>query len=190
MVDFLDPKESITVPIRHVVGDNITWLKHLEENLTLSWIIIDPVQKRAVNLSSRNPVSVQRHWLSGDVQLRYGTVMARGGTREMVQCGVMVTLGGKKGGEMHVSGVCMQVEDMDGKYLNGKESLLILKSAIEMVKRKRGKGNEGKKRYEEYLETKRKKQEREYKIEKFLDLACTATWVSVFLAFLCYVFLR
>lgn len=189
-VDFLDPKESVQTPIRHVVGENMTWLKHLEKNLTLSWIIIDPTRKRAVNLSSRSPVSVQRHWLSGDIQVKYATVMAPESTRELVQCVVVVTLGGNEGREMHVKEVSMQVENMDGKYFNGRDSLVILENAIEMGNRKKGKGNEAKKRYEEFLEMKKDRLDREMKREKVLDLACVAIGVSLFFAFWCYVIFR
>nr|CAD1836779.1 unnamed protein product [Ananas comosus var. bracteatus] len=42
--------------------------------LELSWILIDPARGRAVNLSSRRPVAVGRHWYTGETLIRYATV--------------------------------------------------------------------------------------------------------------------
>ncbi|KAJ4724924.1 F-box family protein [Melia azedarach] len=65
-VDLFDPEESVSSPFLDLHGGrDDTWLEDLEENLSMSWILIDPSQKRAVNLSSGRAVSVERHWLTG-----------------------------------------------------------------------------------------------------------------------------
>ncbi|KAF3439438.1 hypothetical protein FNV43_RR17716 [Rhamnella rubrinervis] len=183
-VQLLDPKESVPTPIRHVGDDNDdgVWLEHLEENLTLSWIMIDPARKRAANLSSRKPVSVERHWLTGEVQLRYGTIMKALGSGEEVQCAMVVTCGeGEElGGKLQVREVSLVVEDMEGKHLSGKDSLGILENAVEGGKRKKGKEMEGKERFEEYMERKRERRERKARREKLMDLGCIVTGVSMF----------
>ncbi|XP_015872590.2 F-box protein At2g27310 [Ziziphus jujuba] len=195
-VDLLDPKESAPTPIQHVAGeDDGAWLKHLEENLTLSWIVIDPTRKRAANLSSRKAVSVQRHWLTGDVQLRYTTIMARGPGRDddHVECAMVVTCGGKEGGKLEVREVSLQVEDMEGKHLSGRDSLGILESAIEGGKRKKlaGKGREfGKQRYEEYLEMQRQRKEKKARRERALDMACIVCGISMFVGFWTFLVFR
>ncbi|KAF4371069.1 hypothetical protein G4B88_002998 [Cannabis sativa] len=156
LVELIDPKDPIPTDIRRAAvpgDDDGAWLKHLEENVTLSWILIDPNLKRAANVSSRRPVSVNRHWLTGEIQLRFSTVMT--GAREVVQCGLVVTCGGdtdKERGKMHVREVGLHVEDMEGRHLKGSESLVILGNAIEGGgRRKVRKSREGKERYEEYL---------------------------------------
>lgn len=197
-VDLLDEKESVRTPIRHV-RESEAWLKHLEENLTLSWIFIDPTRNCAANVSSRMPVSVQRHWLTGEIQLRYATIMAgqmssssssSSSELDLVQCGVVVTLGGKEGGEVNVREVSMQVEDMEGKHINGRDSLVILKAAMESGKRKKETPGEGKERFEEYMEMKRERRERKQKRERALDMFCIFTGVTIFVAFWSFVLFR
>jgi hypothetical protein len=190
-VDLLGQKEIVPTPIRHV-GDTKESLKHLEENLTLSWIVIDPARKRAANLSSRRPVSVSRHWLTGEVQLLFATIMAADRRREeLVQCGMVVTCKGSDGGELHVREVSMQMEAMEGNHLNGKESLVILQGAIEAGKRKESEDrSEGKARFEEFLEMKRERKERTQRREGALDMICIATGVTLFMAFWSFVLFR
>ncbi|XWS28534.1 hypothetical protein CRYUN_Cryun25bG0078300 [Craigia yunnanensis] len=187
-VDLLDPKDSATTPIKYFGGSkDDTWLKHLEENLSLSWIVIDPTRKKAVNMSSRRAVSVQRHWLTDDVQVRFGIVMAgderRGSFKELVECGVVVTCGGKEGRETHVREVSMVLEDMEGKGLNGKDSLVILKGVMESERRKKGDGKEGKEKYEEFAERKRERKERKQRKERAMDLVCITIGVASFVTF-------
>ncbi|XVE79196.1 hypothetical protein DITRI_Ditri14bG0038500 [Diplodiscus trichospermus] len=177
-VDLLDPKDSAPTSIKYFGGnEEDTWLKHLEENLSLSWIVVDPTRKKAVNMSNRRAVSVQRHWLTGDVQLRFGMVMAgderRGSARELVECGVVVTCGGKGGGETHVMEASMLMEDMEGKGLNGKDSLVILKE-----------------NYEQFEKRKRERKEMKQRKERALDLIFITIGVAFFLTFWSAMLLR
>ncbi|MCI06226.1 putative F-box protein, partial [Trifolium medium] len=64
-IDILDPKDSVETSMEYPRNDEAC--KNLEEELRMSWIVIDPRGKRAVNVSSGKPVSVHRHWLTGDV---------------------------------------------------------------------------------------------------------------------------
>lgn len=134
-----------------------------------------------------------RHWLTGEVQLRFATIMAgdrRG--EEFVQCGMVVTCKGSDGGELHVREVSMQMEAMEGNHLNGKESLVILQRAIEGGKRKKEseERSEGKARFEEFLEMKRERKERTQRRERALDMICIATGVTLFMAFWSFVLFR
>ncbi|KAM1227565.1 hypothetical protein ACFX13_006921 [Malus domestica] len=186
-VDLLDPKETFPTPIRHV-GEGQKSLKHLEENLSLSWIVIDPTRKRAANLSSRRPVTVQQHWLTGEIQLRFTTILAGEKKGEYVQCGTVVTCKGTEGGELHVREVSMHVEAMEENHLNGRESLVILQRAIEGGKRR--KEINGKARLEEYLEIKRERRKRNERREKAFDMICIAAGVTIFMAFWSFVLFR
>lgn len=105
---------------------------------------------------------------------------------EVVQCGIVVTCAGKEGGEMQVREVNLQVEDMEGRHLNGKESLVILQEALENGRRKKAKGEEGKARYERYLEMMGERRERRLRREKTLDMVCIALGVTIFLSFWSY----
>ncbi|CAK9184691.1 unnamed protein product [Ilex paraguariensis] len=188
-VDLLDYKETVQTPVKFS-GDEETCRADLEEHMSLSWILIDPTNKRAVNLSSLRPVSVLHHWLTGDFQVRYATILAgdfNGDRSELLQCSVVVTCGGEEGGELQVKEVSMQVEDMDGKILNGKDSLVILQEAMESERGKRGQERE---RYEEFLEMRRERRVKKQRRERRLDMVFTATAISIFLAFWSFVLLR
>lgn len=175
------------------------------EDMSLSWILIDPVGQRAVNLSSHKPVSVQRHWLSGEVQVRFASILPTADQKKKkgsvtvpvwgtagrgVQCGIMMTCGKwSEGGEMQVREVSMEMENMDGKHLNGRESLVILEKALEGKRGKsRNREEEGRRRYEEYVEKKKERRERKLRTEGALDIFCVAFGVSIFVAFWCACF--
>lgn len=188
-IDMLDPKDTCPTPISH--PDTQDARRELAEELTLSWILIDAVGRRAMNLSSHKPVSVQRHWLSGEVHARFASILAgeKGSSSEFVQCGILVTCGGgTRGGGMHVREVSLQVEDMDGMFLNGKDSLGILNGSFEGKKGIKGRREEeGRKRYEGFLEMKRERKERKLRTEGTLDTLCVGfgLLVLVCLGFLC-----
>ncbi|KAL3532125.1 hypothetical protein ACH5RR_005646 [Cinchona calisaya] len=191
-IDLLEPKEVVPTPIKHTEGDDTC--TSLIQDMTLSWILIDPIGRRAVSLSSHKPVSVQRHWLTGEVQVRFASILAadqKGATRGHVQCGIVVTCGKSEGGEMQVREVSMEMEDMDGMHLIGRDSLVVLHKALEG---KRGKAinreDEGRRRYKEYVEMKRERKERKQRTEGALDVLCVAFGVSIFVAFWCFVWWR
>ncbi|XP_008799732.1 probable F-box protein At2g36090 [Phoenix dactylifera] len=146
--------------------------------LTLSWVVIDPVGLRAVNLSSRRPVSVDRHWYTGETLVRFATVLEAKGL--VYSAGVVVTCGEETG---HVREASLTVESMDGTCLSGRDTLEILGAALEGQRRRETKG-ETMKRYEEFVKAKRRRKERKARREGMLDMFCTALGVSVFLSFL------
>lgn len=190
-VDLFDLKETVLTPIVHG-GEGDTWLNDIEENLRLSWILINPEQKRAVNISSRRAVSVERHWLTDEIQARFATIVA-GDERpetEFVKCEVVVKCGGKERGDVQVREVSLQVEDMEGRCFSGRDSLVILEEAMDNGKRKKGNGKERKEKYQEFVEKKREKGERKKRRERSLDMACIVTGASVFLAIWCLVLFR
>ncbi|KAF5179884.1 F-box protein, partial [Thalictrum thalictroides] len=119
-------------------------------------------QQQVANLSSWRPVSVQHHWLTNDIQVRFATILTVDQHRDNdVQCGIIVTFGS----EMQVREVSLQVEDMDGINLNGKDSLGILQRAIENGERKMGRREEGRERYEEYVKRMSEKKEKRLRRE-------------------------
>lgn len=188
-IDLLDPKEVVPTPVKFD-GEEGECMKSVEENMRLSWIVIDPSKKRAVNLSSMRPVDVRRHWLTGEIQVKYATVMAgAGGCGEFVNCKVMVSCGAKEGGDLQVREVSLQVEDMEGKIIRGKDCLAILQEAMD-GKRRKGEVGEGKRIYEMFLEVRREWKVRKQNSERRLDMVCIATGVSIFMAFWIFVLFR
>ncbi|KAJ8630493.1 hypothetical protein MRB53_023816 [Persea americana] len=141
-IDALDPEDPPPMtPAATLSGSTVA------AEMSLTWIVVDPITRRAANLSSIRPVSVQRHWFSGKTQIRFATILGRGS--HLVQCGIVVTCEGcegeRGGGGVQVREVCLQVEDMDGMNLNGEESLGILQMGME-GKRRRRREEEGRER--------------------------------------------
>ncbi|KAK4780142.1 hypothetical protein SAY87_016248 [Trapa incisa] len=207
-VDLLEPEESVApasvIPrsSSESAEAEAEWFKQLEDNLKLSWIVIDPIINRAVNLSSRHAVSIRRHPLTGNVQVRYNTVVAgesqRGSAAEVVQFGTKVTFtagkskGGSGGEGLEVAEVSLLVEDMEGRNLNGRDSLVILRKAMEEGGRKRGErgSGEAKERFKEFKEMKRERKRRQNRTEMAVDLAWAASWAIIMVAFWSYILFR
>ncbi|CDY43750.1 BnaAnng07650D [Brassica napus] len=149
--------------------------RDLEQELTLSWIVIDPVGKRAANLSSHRAVSVRRNWLSGGVEAKFATVVGS------VECVITVVTCGEE--EMHVKEVSLRVEKMEGTHLNGKDSLVILRSVMEG---KRGNGRrrevELKRRHEEFMEKRREMIEKKMRVESVFDILTVAVGILGFVS--------
>lgn len=182
-VDLLEPKDVTTTSVKNtaVGGGGDDPCRGILEGMTLSWILIDPVGRRAANLSSYEPVSVQRHWLTGELQVRFSSILA--GEEGHVQCGIVVTCGG----EMQVKEVRLEIEGMDRKHLSGKDSLVILQGALEGKKGSgKNRGREGRQRYREFEKMKRERRERELRREGNWDMFCVAFGVSIFLCFCSY----
>ncbi|CAN4118802.1 unnamed protein product [Withania somnifera] len=181
-IDMIDPKGVISTTIKHPNEDDTCM--GLIEDMTLSWILIDPIGRLSLNVSSLGCVSVQRHWLTGEVQVRFSSILTVDQNRGHVMCEIVVTCGGSEVGEMQVREVSLEVEDLDGNHLNGRESLVILQKVLE-GKRGNGakRGEIGRKRYKEFLERKRERKEKNLRREGALDVLFVAFGISIFVAF-------
>ncbi|XP_068659142.1 F-box protein At2g27310-like [Aristolochia californica] len=188
-IDALDRNES---PHAAKAASSTPAVKSVEGELTLSWVIINPTSGRAADFSSRRPVSVQRHWLSGEIQVRFASVLNRFpvglSDAESVQVGILVTC---EGGEQHVREVSLQVEDMEGMSLSGRDSLVVLQGAMEGYRRKKRETKkeeeEERQRYLEFLERKRVMKEKKMRNEGRLDMACVLIGLLIFAAFWAFV---
>lgn len=167
-VDLLDPKETVSTGIKLETDDDA-------RHLSLSWILINPASSRAGNFSSLKPVSVTRHWLTGDLRVRFATILC-GREGERVQVAAVVTFD-----EAQVKEVSLAVEDMEGRSLSGDDSLVILQNAMENGERRR-RGGEERERYEEFMEMKRERREMKERKEKRMDMVCVSTVVTLLTA--------
>lgn len=152
------------------------------EELTLSWILIDTTLNRAVNVSTRRAVAIERNCYTGETMVRFATASAAG---EKV-IGAVVTCGEANG---QIRDVTLAAEDIDGACLSGSEGLEIVRGM--MAARRRGRGRweeEAKERFLEFLRRKRRRKESRARREGVLDLCCTAVGVLVFLSFLSLIF--
>ncbi|KAL4561583.1 hypothetical protein LXL04_033753 [Taraxacum kok-saghyz] len=185
-IDLLEPKELIPSVVKFS-GDEQVMQSNLEKHMTLSWILIDPVQNRAVNVSSKKPVSVQRNWLTDEIELTFSFVALSGGSvhdNYYVNCNIEITCGVKRTcGELYVSGMSLTVQDIDGKCLNGKNSMVTLQGLTAAERRSSGGGDELKERYEEYIQKRRERKEMMERRERRLDMVCVAGGVVFLMAF-------
>ncbi|XP_020594298.1 probable F-box protein At2g36090, partial [Phalaenopsis equestris] len=151
------------------------------KDLTLSWIVIDPAKGRAVNLSSRRAVAVEkRDWCVGETVARFATV------REGLAVGAVVMW--RKGRE-DVMEVTLMVEDMDGVCVSGLEGLRAVVAAMEGERKGMGEDEAGE-RYLEYVKMKRSREERRDKRLCFGDICFAAFAVFLSLASVSLYFLR
>ncbi|KAG6432769.1 hypothetical protein SASPL_104356 [Salvia splendens] len=184
-IDLVDAKEAVgAAPLKF----NGACMELAKERLRVSWILIDPRKKRAVNIASAAAVEARRHWLTDDIHLRYATVVD-GGDGELVQCTAVVTCGGKEGGELQVREMSMQVEDMDGKIMTGSDRLRILDAAMD-GRRVKSQVETQREAFEMFLRIKMLSRERKQRRERSLDMICIAAGVAIFVAILAFVLSR
>ncbi|XP_042410526.1 probable F-box protein At2g36090 [Zingiber officinale] len=143
------------------------------EELTLSWVVIDPHHRRAVSATSRRPVTVDRHWITGEMVVRFALVLGE-------ECAVVavVKIGEETG---QVREIYLVAEGVEGACLSGREGLAVLRSAMEGGRR-RGEEHGAKKRWEEFSGRRQKMKETAAKMERLVDLACAAVGAAAFLA--------
>ncbi|RDY07180.1 F-box protein, partial [Mucuna pruriens] len=164
-IDMVDAKDVVRTEVEYP-ADEAT-CRELGEQLRLSWVLIDPVARRAVNVSSGRAVAVEKHWLSGEVEVRFATAA------EAALCSAVVTWGA----EMHVKEVSLQMEDMDGMQMNGRDSLRSLEG--ERKRKTKEKSGEG---YREFLKRKRERKEGKIRAEGRLDMLCVGLTVLTMVA--------
>ncbi|KAL9441315.1 hypothetical protein AB3S75_019904 [Citrus x aurantiifolia] len=161
-VELLNPRDTVPARIPYPVDERM--MLELGDRFTLSWILIDPIRRRAMNLSSYKPVIVERRWLPGEqVHMRYGWVFysgpgEEGSATEYVKFGISLTWEECQSGVMHVTGVSLDLEDMYGSQMSGKESLAIIPKGMAGNRGSvKGREEEGRRRYEEYMEMRRER---------------------------------
>jgi hypothetical protein len=179
-VDMVDPKRTVKTRIRYPGGDYQGWVKDMEESMTLNWIVIDPIKKRAANISSRKAVSARRNWLTGDLEIIFSTV-ATVGDKKVAEVAAVVSCGSAEtwkevdeevGGEVHVTGVRLQVEDIEGKCLSGRDSLVILQGLLVGKRCCKDGERRCKGRYEEYVRMKKQWREKKARSERAQNMIC------------------
>ncbi|OMO77734.1 hypothetical protein CCACVL1_14855 [Corchorus capsularis] len=173
--------------------DGKLW-KELRDGLRLSWIVVNRKVKQAANLASWSPLGGQRHWPTDkDFVIRFGSVLP---AKDILPCQVVECILIMKFRVMHTEGegiettlklteLSMQLEDMEGAHVNGRNSLLILKEALSCRRSKN---------YSEVLESCHlySKVQSELKEEKMrnesrLDRLCILSGIAAFISFWYYI---
>ncbi|CAN6330585.1 unnamed protein product [Urochloa humidicola] len=144
--------------------------------LALSWVLIDPETGRAVNASSRLPVSVDRRWLTGETVVRFAVVLGGG-----VALDAAVTCDERLG---HVREVSLCIEDGDGGGVSGRDGLAVVAAAMAGAREGRGAEAAARLRYEEFVMGREDRKERKARREGIVDLCCSGVGAAAFVGFL------
>uniref|UniRef100_A0ACD5Y7X0 Uncharacterized protein n=1 Tax=Avena sativa TaxID=4498 RepID=A0ACD5Y7X0_AVESA len=146
------------------------------DELTLSWILIDPATGAALNASSRRPVSVDRSWLSGDAVARFTVVLGDG-----VALDAAVTCDDRHG---HVREVSLCAGDVEGGGVSGRDGLAAVAAAMASPRQSRGAEEAARRVYQEFAKGKRERKEWKARREGIVDLCCSGVGAAAFLSFL------
>ncbi|KAI3508776.1 hypothetical protein L1887_23790 [Cichorium endivia] len=122
---------SIDLKVDEFAGADEATFSHLEESLSLNWILIDPTRKRAGNLSSIKPISTRQGWITNQTYLVYAIVLPGCDPNKVVQCRIQVVLAVAAGGVgLHVKEVMLELLDLDFRRLKGRDFLVISQGAL------------------------------------------------------------
>ncbi|XP_062085961.1 F-box protein At2g27310-like isoform X2 [Humulus lupulus] len=173
--------------------DGKLW-RELRDGLQLSWIVVNKKMKQAANLASWSALGGQRHWPTDrDFVIRFGSILP---AKDILPCQLVECILSMKFRVVHTEGegvqttlklteVSMQLEDMEGSHVNGRNSLLILREALSCRRSKN---------YSEVLESchlysKVQNQLKEEKMrnESRLDRLCILCGIAAFITFWYYV---
>ncbi|GLT59830.1 hypothetical protein SLA2020_326280 [Shorea laevis] len=173
--------------------DGKLW-RELRDGLRLSWIVVNKNVKQAANLASWCPLSGQRHWpTEKDFLVRFGSVLPAKDILpcQVVECNLIMkfrviqTEGEGAETTLKLTELSMQLEDMEGAHVNGRNSLLILKEALSCRRSKN---------YSEVLESchlysKVQSELKEVKMrnENRLDRLCILSGIAAFITFCYYI---
>ncbi|GMH18815.1 hypothetical protein Nepgr_020656 [Nepenthes gracilis] len=163
--------------------------KELVDGIRLSWIIVNTKVKQAANISSWIPLGVQRHWPTDeDFVVRFGSILP---AKDVVPCQVVECIVVAKfqmvkddnSGYMHLklTQLSMQLEDMEGAHMNGRNSLVVLKEALSCQRSKN---------YTEVLEccdlysrVRTEMKEEKMRNESRIDRLCILSGIAAFITF-------
>ncbi|KAL6003750.1 hypothetical protein ACLOJK_004296 [Asimina triloba] len=162
--------------------------RKLEENVRLSWVLLDTRTGRAVSLSSWKSVSVQRHWPSeSDFLMRFGCVVPV--EEKVMQCGpaeCMISVRCRlleREGCLKWMEISMQVEDKEGAHVTGEKSLKVLEGALGCERSRYW--EEFEKGYGKYVKEKREVRDKKLKSEQLVDRLSVLSGIGVF-SVLCF----
>ncbi|KAK9161254.1 hypothetical protein Syun_007595 [Stephania yunnanensis] len=119
--------------------DGKLW-RELCDGIQLSWIIVNRKDKQAANFASWSPLGGQRHWpTDSDFLIRFGSILP---AKDILPCNVVECTFVMRFRALHVGDehdnqttlklteLSMQLEDMGGAHVNGRNSLLVLRKAL------------------------------------------------------------
>ncbi|KAL7172343.1 hypothetical protein ACSBR2_031938 [Camellia fascicularis] len=174
--------------------DGKLW-QDLRNGLRLSWIVVNRKINQAANLSSWSPLGGQRHWPTDkDFLIRFGSILP---AKDILPCQVVECILLMKFRVVHTEGedvqtslrlteLSMQLGDMEGAHVNGRNSLLVLKEALSCRRSKNY--SEALESCHLYSKVQSELKEEKMRNESRLDRLCILSGIAAFVSF-CYYFL-
>jgi hypothetical protein len=170
------------------------------EEIEVSWIVIDKKTKRMANFASPRPLTGQRHWPSDtEFSLTFGSILPAHEwlSRKVVQCDVILKFkllcedfgcplldGHMKKSCLVITELSMQLEDMAGAHLNGRHSMLALKSALSC--HKSADHRRVLRSYRQYIRARSELKEEKLKNEGWVDTMCIVCAIALCILFLVF----
>uniref|UniRef100_A0A7N1A1L7 F-box protein n=1 Tax=Kalanchoe fedtschenkoi TaxID=63787 RepID=A0A7N1A1L7_KALFE len=173
--------------------DGNLW-RELRGGIRLSWIVVNKKLKQAANLASWVPLYGHRHWpTETDFVLRFGSVLS---AKDILPCQVaecilfmkLRLVSAEDDGPLttlKLTELSMQLEDMEGSCVNGRNSLLILKESLSCRRSKNY--NEFLKSCHLYAKVQNELKEEKMRNESRLDRLCIVSGILAFSIFWYYV---
>ncbi|XAR58533.1 hypothetical protein NMG60_11013964 [Bertholletia excelsa] len=174
--------------------DGKLW-QDLRNGLQLSWIVVNRRIKQAANLSSWNSLGGQRHWpTDNDFLVRFGSILP---AKDILPCQVVECILIMKFRVVHtevdgnnttlkLTELSMQLGDMEGAHVNGRNSLLVLKEALSCHRSKNY--SEALESCHLYSKVQSELKEEKMRNESRLDRLCILSGIAAFVT-VCYYFL-
>ncbi|KAM0027854.1 putative F-box-like domain superfamily protein [Helianthus debilis subsp. tardiflorus] len=171
--------------------DGKLW-QELRDGIRLSWIVVNTKAKKAANLSSWSPLGGQRHWpTEKDFLLRFGSILP---AEDILPCQMVECILAMKFQVTEASGVqttlkltelCMQLGDMEGAHVNGRNSLLVLNEALSCNRSKNY--NLALESCHLYSKVQSEIKEEKMRYESRLDKLWIFGGITVFVTLFCYI---
>ncbi|KAM7525973.1 hypothetical protein LguiA_015875 [Lonicera macranthoides] len=163
-------------------------LEKLAEEVRLSWVLYDKKRGKAVNLSSTEPLMVQKSWSSNeDYVMNFGCVVPveeNAVPHKLVECMITAQCKMIRGGEgMKLTETSMSLVDIEGGHINGRKSLTVLSEALHSLRSNRK--VEVEKGYKMFKRQREEIKKRNDCRESIAEKLCASVEIAVFVA-ICY----
>ena len=183
--DYDDEEERRGPPSISVAEDG----KELEEELRLSWVLLDKKKGKAVNLSSWKPMLVQRRWpLSGDYVIHFGSIVQVDESllsHKLAMCKIVIRCKlTESGGCPKWREISMHIEDLTGASVGGSKSLMVLNHALDCLRSTSH--HEVKQGLRQYEKRRREMMRKKELMEALIEGFCASIEVAIFVT-ICYI---
>lgn len=107
--------------------------QELEQNVRLSWVILNKKSQKSVNISSWKPLNIQKSWISSkSYTFQFGSaipVEPKISAQGVAECVITARCERSENG-LKWEEIGMSIKDINGAHLGGKKSVTVLKRAI------------------------------------------------------------